>query len=309
MRSLIDDINTLHIGLFGWPIDRFTPIEDLLRSDSFQEATRKLLHSSRARQCLWNSIPLWPEDKWVCTEYVDLRIWVNLHDSYVSRGVLQGAWETDEVAFVMDNLKPGDSMLDVGANVGVYTLQAARAVGETGRVYSFEPQSDVFAMLSRSVQENGFAERCILNNFALGDRDGAASIWRHHDTNPGASFITSGDIGQDGNPTQLRKLDSLAFDNKVRMLKMDVEGYEPLLLAGGETFLRDHKPIIITEWFPRSMSEVAGSSSEEYFDRLSSLGYAVHRLEGSTPGMQIHPSGLHQYEDITEPFNIVCLPG
>ncbi len=56
-------------------------------------------------------------------------------------------------------LRPGDAVIDVGANLGWYTVTLAQAVGPNGHVFAFEPRSDIFAQLERSVQENGFADR------------------------------------------------------------------------------------------------------------------------------------------------------
>lgn len=306
MKSQLDIV---HTAIFGWALDHLSETDYLLSSATLQEATHRLVDSQRARSFMREAIPVWPVDKWVCTEYFDLRIWVNLNDSYVALGVLNDNWENNEVAFVLDNLSPGDAMIDVGANVGVYTLQAARKVGPAGKVYAFEPQTDIGTMLARSIAENGFDDRCVLHNFALGDRDGMAAVWRHHGSNPGASIITAEEIlGESGNATSLKRLDSMTFERPIKLLKMDIEGYEPLLVAGGQQFFREHHPIIITEWFPRSMQQVAGLSSEHYFRELTALDYRVHFLDGKQVGGPLTEDRVREFDNIGEPFNIVCIP-
>lgn len=305
LREQLDDV---HTAIFGWPMDPLSPVEELLNSASLQEAVHKLLGTERVRFTTRDAAPLWPADKWVCTDFFDLRIWVNLNDSYVARGVLEGNWENEEVGFVLDQLAPGDAMVDVGANVGVYALQAARAVGPEGRVYAFEPQADTFAMLSRSVRENGFEDRVVLHNLALGDRDGQATVWRHHSNNPGASFITSEPLQGAGNATRLMRLDSLEFDRPVKLLKMDIEGYEPLLVAGAADFLRRHRPVIITEWYPRAMSQVGGSSPAQYFERLTELGYDVRLMNGRDLGDPLTKDHPAFADDAADPINIACMP-
>ena len=301
-------LDIVHTALFGWPLDHLSPTEELLQSDTLQAATHKLINTPRGRFVMRDSVPLWPSDKWVCADYFGLRIWVNLFDSYVARGVLENNWEVDEVQFMLDRLAPGDVMVDAGANVGVYTLQAARAVGPAGKVYAFEPQADTFAMLSRSVGDNGFAERVVLDNCALGDRDGIAAIWRHHSSNPGASFIAAELVEGAGNATALKRLDAITFDRAVKLLKMDIEGYEPLLVKGAQRFLREHRPTIITEWFPRSMQNVAKSSSFDYFEMLVGLRYKVFLLDGRSLAQEMTLESLPGLEAIAEPINIACVP-
>lgn len=300
-------MDIVHCAIFGWPLDHLSPTDTLLNSASLQEAAHKLLGTERVRFHLREAVPLWATDKWVCVDFNDLKIWVNLADSYVARGVIEGDWENQEVGFVLDHLNAGDAMVDVGANVGVYTLQAARQVGSEGRVYAFEPQADTFSMLKRSVGDNGFSDRVVIDNCALGDEDGAASIWRHHANNPGASIIVQGDFDA-GSATSLKRLDSIAFDRKIALLKMDIEGYEPLLVAGGMRFFAEHRPIIVSEWFPRSIAQVARSSSAAYFAQLTDLGYAVHLLEGRNLGERLSAETLPRFDDVTEPFNIACMP-
>ena len=300
-------LDIVHYAIFGWPLDHLSPTETLVGAATIQDATHKLLGTERVQSYLRESVPLWSTDKWVCAEFSDLKIWVNLADSYVARGVIEGDWENQEVGFVLDHLDPGDGMVDVGANVGVYTLQAARRVGPKGRVYAYEPQADTFSMLKRSVHDNGFKDRVILDNCALGDEDGSASIWRHHPNNPGASIIVSSD-SQEGTATVLKRLDTVAFDRKIKLLKMDIEGYEPLLVAGGLKFFSEHRPIIVSEWFPRSLVQVARSSSTAYFAQLTELGYAVHLLDGRALGERLSAETLGRFDDVNEPFNIACMP-
>lgn len=303
-----DELDVVHRAVFGWPMDSLTPVELLTGSESLHEATCKLLATDRARNLLSSDISIWPTDKWVCVDFFGLRVWLNLRDSFVGRGVLNHDWENDEVDFVLSQLLPGDAVIDVGANIGVYTLRAAQAVGPNGMVYAFEPQTDIYQMLRRSIAENGFDGRCQTFNLALGDREKRASIWRHHEINPGASIVTDEVVVGAGNEINVRRLDDIGIERPVKLLKMDIEGYEPLLVRGGESFFRRHRPVILTEWFPRSMTQVAHCSSEAYFDQLESLGYHIHHLAGASLGARMMRSEVLDYETVERPFNIVCMP-
>ena len=299
-------LDTVHFALFGWPMDHLTPVDDLAASFNIVDATQKLLNTTRFRWEARSRVPLWQTDKWVCTDAFGLRIWVNLRDGYVSWGVLHEDWENDEVSFLLRHLKPGDRVLDVGANVGVYTLQAARAVGPCGHVYSIEPRPDTCRMLTRSIQDNGFADRCTVFNVALGADEAAGSLNTSHDTlNPGASFITL-----DGGDVRICPLDSLPIpqDRRIAMLKMDIEGFEPVMMDGAKAFFTKHMPIVLTEIFPRAIRHVAGRDATEYFDQFVALGYAVHRLDGDRLGSRMQRAEISEISDVVEPFNIACLP-
>ena len=306
-KPTLQQLDVLHQALFGWPMDQLTPVPDLLDAFNITDAARRMLNSRRFRWDIRGIVPLWPTDKWVCTDAFGLRVWVNLRDGYVSWGVLHEDWENEEVRFVLSHLRPGDAFVDVGANVGVYTLQAARAVGPSGHVYSFEPRPDTHGMLVRSIEDNGFTGRCTVFNVALGAREmnGDLNI-QHNVLNPGSTFISE----REGGPVRVRRLDSLPIgdDRPVKVLKMDIEGFEPALLDGATAFFSRHRPIVLTEMFPRAIRESSGREGVEFFDQFVNLRYAVHRLDGSALGARLERGEVAAIDWEAEPFNIACLP-
>lgn len=235
------------------------------------------------------------------------QIWVNLFDGFVSFGVLHGNWENAEVDCMLSWLGEGDGVIDAGANIGVFTIQAARAVGESGRVYAFEPMRTTFDMLARSVRANGFETRCSLHNEGLGASEGEGSFHlSSHATNPGSSYISADARGE---RIRIRPLDSVDYERRIRFLKMDVEGFEPHIIRGATRTLAEHAPVILTEFFPRSLREIGGISGPGYVAMLEQLGYAmtVFTADGS-PGDRVSSADAHRFDDITAPINLVCLP-
>jgi FkbM family methyltransferase len=305
--SFLDQVNLVHTALFGWPCDHLTPLDDYLACGNIHQVALKILDSRRFRWDIRGKVGLWAHDKWVMADYRGLQVWVNLFDGYVSFGVLQGNWENAEVDFMLSCLRPGDGVIDAGANIGVFTLQAARAVGEAGRVYAFEPMRTTFGMLERSVRQNGFEDRCRLYNEGLGaDVSSGSFHLSDHATNPGASHITADASGDDA--IRIRPIDGIEYERPVRFIKMDVEGFEPHVIRGAVNTLRRHAPIILTEFFPRSLREIGGISGAGYVAMLERLGYSMRIFADGKEGDTVSSEDAHRYDTVEEPLNLVCRP-
>ena len=320
--AFVDQINIVHTALFGWPCDPLTPIDDYLASDNIHQVGLKMLDSPRYRWDIRAKLGLWPENKWVMTEFRGLSVWVNLFDGFVSFGVLHGNWENPEADFMLSWLRPGDGVIDAGANIGVFTLQAARKVGAGGKVHAFEPMKTTFGMLERSVRANDFNERCALYNEGLGATEGSGAFHMSmHLTNPGSSYITSdADPGRLGVGTRagsgsgtgehihIRPIDSIAYTHRIRFIKIDVEGFEPHVIRGAARTLTDHAPVILTEFFPRALRAIGGVSGPDYVAMLEKLGYRMSVFSTAAVREPVTPANACRFDDIAEPISLVCLP-
>lgn len=173
--------------------------------------------------------------------------------------IMGGQWETASVNLFRSLLKSGDTVLDVGANHGVYALIAASLVGSTGVVRAFEPQPRLCSLMAKSFRVNGF-NHAIAYNVALGDRDEPARLYIDSLSPGGASLFagaerTSIDI-------EMRTLDRLLPDVDVDVVKIDVEGHEGVVFIGMEQAI-DRSPNlkIIMEWCPEMMAATAMPAS------------------------------------------------
>lgn len=143
-----------------------------------------------------------------------------------------------EMHFMRRYLRAGDNVLDVGANIGVYSLLAASLVGHNGRVLAFEPGQEAYRRLTENLQinelDNVQAHAC-----ALGDRDGVVDFLNQCDTTN--RIKTPSDFGKSVASVPLRRLDDVV---KVVCTfgKMDIEGAEPIALRGAERLLREFNP-------------------------------------------------------------------
>ncbi len=133
-----------------------------------------------------------------------------------------GVYEAADAKLVSEWLKPGMHVIDVGANFGYYTLLAASRVGQTGRVYSFEPHPNWYASLCDRVHDNGldFVE---VHNLALSDQSAQLGLYVEQIAN-NATLCES----LDGGPiiVEARTLDSIFHDlPQIDLLKIDIEGW------------------------------------------------------------------------------------
>jgi FkbM family methyltransferase len=145
-------------------------------------------------------------------------------------------------AVVRSLLRPGDLAIDVGANVGVITLEMASIVGSRGRVVSFEPIPDLFALLTRSIAANGF-DNVLAMNCALSSTTGTGMMNVASDNYGVSSLHASGLTA-----CAIQMLDDVVQKNNLkrpRLLKIDVEGHEEEVLLGARRLLSERPPEFI----------------------------------------------------------------
>jgi FkbM family methyltransferase len=145
---------------------------------------------------------------------------------------VSGTWEPQVTAAFRALLGPGDVCVDVGANIGYYTLLAANLVGETGHVYALEPAAGTHAELVSNVKLNRISNVTALQ-VAAGDAAGEAVF--DDRSNTGSIKPSLGGSAEQGTRAQVRTVASLipaADVSRLRLVKIDVEGHEVAVLRG-----------------------------------------------------------------------------
>jgi FkbM family methyltransferase len=183
-------------------------------------------------------------------------------------------WETRALRRIV---QPGWHVLDVGANIGYYTLLFARLVGPTGRVYAFEPAEGTFESLARNVAFNPAAGACVrLLRLALADTEGSGALLfgAHHGL---TRLARAGEAGREDVP--MTTLDGFMEGHgvpTVNLIKVDIEGAERQFLDGAAATIERHQPIIMIEVNPTAL-DVFGSTSQQVLERLREFGYTLYR--------------------------------
>jgi FkbM family methyltransferase len=255
-------------------------------------------------------------ETWVMTVLPDgTRIWVDLGDLGVSRPAMSDSYETAETTFIQAHLAPGHVFIDVGANIGWFTLKAAKQVGPTGKVYAFEPRPDSFAALTRSLAENHFEDIVAAHNLALSDQPGTLNIgWSKEGENSGGTWLLSDPAVEAlflaethrKSETVVVRLDDLIDPSRIDVLKIDIEGAELRALRGAEQLLRRHRPIILTEISAPLLPLCSDCTAAEYLAWLIQLGYRAHVFgTDGVIGEAISHDGLPPDREIV---NVVLYP-
>jgi len=173
----------------------------------------------------------------------------------------------------------GRTGLDAGAHIGQYTLLASKAVGPSGLVIAAEPNPENVLRLHRNIELNRLSNVRVLP-VALADRNGRASMYLALDDEATATgSLRSHSDGDRSLEVETVALDSLELA-RLDVIKMDVEGAEPALVAGGLATLARYRPSILFEVFSDVAQYRSPEKSTETIDMLRGLGYRIYGLTG-----------------------------
>ena len=204
-------------------------------------------------------------------------------DSIVSPFLLRdGYFEPFETAVMESAIKPGDVVLDIGANIGYYTLIFAKLVGEQGKVYAFEPDPSNFALLKKNVRANGY-RNVICVPKAVSDVAGPLSLFLCPDNKGDHRIYSSEDTRATVGIEALRLDDYFAdYEGVINFVKMDIQGSESRALRGMVGLLRSHPEAkLVTEFWPGGIRR-CGDSGRDYLDSLEGLGFHLLHIDEET---------------------------
>lgn len=203
------------------------------------------------------------DDAPVLVDLPGFRIYVASGDWSVGKYILDFKIHEPHVTALMRRvLKPGMVFVDIGANIGYFTLLARSVVGPTGRVYAFEPSARNCALLHLSLGANSFDD---VELFPFARSDAARLYVYDAQASNGIIMRFEGNPGSLSNRTLIRSvvLDQTLQPKRCDVLKIDVEGAEELALKGGIHTIRNRRPVVFSEFSPPNLERVSGMSGEE----------------------------------------------
>lgn len=190
-----------------------------------------------------------------------------------------GTYEPGTLNVISRCLRPGDTFIDVGSNIGLMALHAAKCCGPQGRVWAFEPHPETFSILKENIAVNGI-ENIRPLQLALGSGEEERPLFRAPGSTRGDATLVAG-RQSGGLPIRIRPLDALMAEEQispVRMMKIDVEGWELEALRGAGKLLRSpHAPILCVE-YSRLHHQADGPVSDIHQFIRDCNDYRVFRL-------------------------------
>jgi FkbM family methyltransferase len=207
-------------------------------------------------------------------------------DLAVSRSILGARnYEVHLRGFVERVLHPGMTVIDIGANIGFYTMLFASIVGQRGKVIAFEPNTENNRLILLSVEKNRFSH---VRTFpvALGESPGAVFFSPHIGSN-GGLMPSTGETLLDPNCTVVPclRLDQV-IDERLDFIKVDIEGGEYHALLGATKLIEKWHPIITTEFSMEMLPRVSGIAGGDFIRWLQGFGYASYVVARDMSGLK-----------------------
>lgn len=210
-----------------------------------------------------------------------LLLYVDPQDETMSAHMIAyGFWEAWIYSVVMSLIAPGDSVIEVGANVGYYTTAMASAVGPKGSVVALEANARLIELVRRSVTLNGMPDRVQLVGKAAMDQPGTVSFMTSR-SRSGFGYVSIwNDVPFED--SKLSEVEAVRLDDlgvkRVDLIRLDAEGSEPFILRGAEALLKANPDVVIVmEWSVVQMS--SRTSVEEFVTWLAQMGFRFWRIQ------------------------------
>jgi len=231
-------------------------------------------------------------------------------DRFIAPSLLHsGCFEPFETELVINEVRPGDVVVDVGAHIGYYTLLLAALVGPKGRVFAFEPGPDNFALLCRNVELNGYAN-VELFNAAVADRRGRSRLYLSID-NAGDHRLHESPESRQSVEVEVVALDDVLRDRgSIDFVKIDVQGSEGGVLEGMAGLIaRSPRIKMIVEFWPAGLAR-CGDIAARVLERLRRFGFRVYEVDEVTQAIRkVDPARLlATFPATDEAFtNLLCV--
>jgi FkbM family methyltransferase len=188
----------------------------------------------------------------------------------------EGGWEPFETQVVAKAVNRGDVVLDLGANIGYYTLLFSRLVGEGGKVFAFEPDPDNWALLEKNVAANRCRNVTLVRK-AVSDRTGKTRLYLARDNKGDHRIYNSGD-GRHSIEIEAIRLDEYfqGYQGAINLVKMDIQGSEIGALRGMGQLLEKHRDLmILSEFWPVGLRRF-GTDPRLFLTALREWGFQLY---------------------------------
>jgi FkbM family methyltransferase len=242
-------------------------------------------HGARASEILvWRAaMPLRHPRRIVKVDGFEVR--VHRVGEWIARQLLTtGGYERREIEVLCSHIAPGDTVFDVGANIGLHTLHLSRAVGPNGTVHAFEPDPSNLALLRFNLARNG-CDNVVVHPYGLGPADEQRILFECKG-NKGYQSLARSEWSTGEIPIEIRRADDVLAGIEASVMKLDVEGAEPFVLAG----FAEWPPVIVFEFVPAQLRGM-GEDPRAFLDAFLARGYRLELIT-ETGTEEVTPSEM-----------------
>lgn len=210
-------------------------------------------------------------------------LWIHPNDEILSRSIVYDKiWEPETTKLIKNIIHEGDVGIDLGANIGYFTMLMANLVGTSGKIFSFEPEPQNFEILQKNIKQNHL-KNVVANQSAIGDINGKIKLYLSN-TNAGwhkvfpKQFIDY-EVSDKNIDVKICSLDKEFIDKKIDFIKMDIEGYEWNAIKGGKKILEENHDVkLIFEFFPMAL-RANNVKPDTVLTYLLDIGFHIYAID------------------------------
>jgi len=220
-----------------------------------------------------------------------------------------GAIEQEETNLIKKLVRKGNTILDLGANIGYYTLIFSKLVEQEGKVFAFEPDPQNYFLLEKNVAANRITN-CSIFQSAVARTEGVARLYLS-DTNYADHRLYSSKNNQKSLEVKTISVDRFLLNEKIDFIKMDIQGTEGDAILGMTSLLQKEELFILTEYWPKGIREF-GTSPKDFLDILSKNGflfYDIHNGKNILNKAEIDELVIFYTVENNKQTNLLCVKG
>lgn len=199
-------------------------------------------------------------------------------DAVASGAIALGVYERYETELFLSKIKPAMTIIDIGANLGYYTVLASLRAGDGGLVVAFEPEPNFFKLLSKNISRNNLKN---VNHFelAIAEKNGVSKLHLSSENKGHNSLICSEEL-KTSVQVKTTTLDEFLTARKIKkidVIKMDIEGAEILAIEGMKDALIKNMPLLFLEFSPHSIVKL-NRNPFHFLSTIHEVGYSIFEI-------------------------------
>ena len=222
------------------------------------------------------------------------KMYINTEDTVIAPVLLtSGVWEPFETELLQKLLTKDMTVVNIGANIGYYTLIAANRVGPNGRVYAFEPEPKNYKLLVKNIKENDY-KNVIPLQAAVTNKQGTLKLFLDK-LNFGAFSLAEQNVREENGFVEVettsldRFFEKYSKDFKVDIIQMDTQGSEGLILEGAQRIISNNKLKIIMEFWPYGLKNM-GTEALDLLGKIEDYGFGIGLIDENNKHISSLPS-------------------